>query len=93
MLLSIDWDNFFTVNNDINIACEKNTEMLVSLAKHCISQKDIWMRPRDKPGMTPAIRKLFRQSKRLHKRSHEQTEQISLNSLESNGEKLKHRFA
>ena len=67
MLLAIDWDNFFTVNNDINIACEKFTEMLVSIAQQCIPQRDIWVRPRDKPGMTPAIRKLFRQCKRLHK--------------------------
>ena len=69
MLLAIDWDIFFTVNNDINIACEKITEMSVSIAHQCIPQKDIWVRPRDKPGMTPAIRKLFRQCKRLHKKA------------------------
>ena len=69
MLLAIDWDIFFTVNNDINIACEKITEMLVSIPQQCIPQKDIWVRPRDKPGMTPAIRKLFRQCKRLHKKA------------------------
>ena len=69
MLLAIDWDKFFTVNNDINIACEKFTEMLVSIAQQCIPQKDMWVRPRDKPGITPAIRKLFRQCKRLHKKA------------------------
>ena len=60
---------FFIVNNDINIACEKFTEMLVSIAQKCIPQKDILVRPRDKPGMTTAIRKLFRQCKRLHKKA------------------------
>ena len=56
MVQAIHWDKFFTVNNDINIACEKITEILVSIA-------------RDKPGMTPAIRKLLRQCKRLHKKA------------------------
>ena len=42
--------------------------MLVSIAQQCIPQKDIWVRPHDKPGMTPAIRKLFRQCKMLHKK-------------------------
>ena len=63
--MAIDWHNFFTVNNDINIACE----MLVSIAQQCIPHKDIWVRLRDKPGMTPAIRKIFRQCRRLHKKA------------------------
>ena len=57
------------VNNDINNACKKNSEMLVSIAQQCIPLKDIWVRPRDKLGMTPAIRKLFRQCKRFHKKA------------------------
>ena len=41
MLLAIYWNIFFTVNNNINIACEKNTEMLVSIAQQCFTQKDV----------------------------------------------------
>ena len=43
--------------------------MLVSIAQQCIPQKDIWVRPRNKPGMTPAIRTLFRQCERLQKKA------------------------
>ena len=69
LLLTTDWDNFFTVYNDVNVACENFTEMLLLFATQCIPQKSIWVRPRDKPGMTPAIRKLFRECKRLHKKA------------------------
>ena len=45
MLLAIDYDNYFTVKKDISIACEKYTEMLVSIAQQCTPQKYIWVRP------------------------------------------------
>ena len=43
-------------------------KLLKIIADDCIPHNDIHVRARDKPGMTVAIRVLFRQCKRLHKK-------------------------
>ena len=44
------------------------TTLLNIIADDCIPHNDIYVRARDKPGMTMAIRGLFRQCKRLHEK-------------------------
>ena len=48
---------------------EHITKLLNVIAEDCIPQRNIWQGPRDKPGMTGAIRRQFRHCKRLHKKA------------------------
>ena len=44
------------------------TKLLNNIADDCIPHNDFHVRARDKPGITVAIRGLFRQCERLHKK-------------------------
>ena len=68
ILLAMNWDDFFSSTNDINLIVQNMTKLLNIIADDCIPHNDIHVRARDKPGMTVAIRGLFRQCKRLHKK-------------------------
>ena len=69
MLLSIEWNTFFSITDNIDVLSDNLTDMLHHFTELCIPSKIVTVRPGDKPGITSEVRKLFRQAKRLHKRA------------------------
>ena len=69
MLLSIEWNTFFSKTDNIDVLSDNLTDMLHYFTELCIPSKIVTVRPGDKPGMTSEVRKFFRQAKRLHKRA------------------------
>ena len=53
--------------NDVNEACQKFTEKLLSTAKGCIPNKVVTVRPSDKPWFSNELRRLLRKKNRAHK--------------------------
>ena len=69
MLLSIEWNTFFSITDNIDVLSDNLTDMLHHFTELCVPSKIVTARPGDKPGMTSEVRELFRQAKRLHKRA------------------------
>ena len=69
LLFLTDWDSFFSASDNIDTLAENFTNLLTELAETCIPTKTVKVRPRDKPGMTSEVRRLFNVAKRLHKKA------------------------
>ena len=69
LLFLTDWDEFFAASANISTLTENLTSLLLSMAETCIPTKTVTLRPRDKPGMTSEIRKMFKVARHLHKRA------------------------
>ena len=67
ILLAMNWDEFFSSTEDINILVDNITKLLSIIAEDCVRHKDIQVRARDKLGMTAVIRRLFRHCERLQR--------------------------
>ena len=61
MLLSIEWNTFFSITDNIDVLSDNLTDMLHHFTELCIPSKIVTARLGDKPGMTSEVRKLFRQ--------------------------------
>ena len=64
-LNSADWDHCFS--DDINESCNKWTSTFLNIARECIPNKVVTIRPCDKLFFSPELRQLRRKKNRLHK--------------------------
>ena len=64
-LANNDWDNCFT--EDIDTSCNNWTTTFLNIARECIPNKVVTIRPGDKIFFTPELRRLSRKTNRLHK--------------------------
>ena len=65
ILLNIPWDsidNQSSIDADVKLL----TDVLSQAMDECIPHKIVTIRPRDKPGFTNNVRKLYRECQRLH---------------------------
>ena len=60
----VDWTECFETNN-INIACDKWSEKFLSIARSCIPNKLVLVRPKDTPWYSNTLRKFKRKVHRL----------------------------
>ena len=52
MLLSIEWNTFFSITDNIDVLSDNLTDILHHFTELCIPSKIVTVRPGDKPGMT-----------------------------------------
>ena len=64
LLSNYDWENIFINTHDIDLMAESFIEVVKHFASLCIPQKEIFIKPKDKHGMIPSVKKLFRECKR-----------------------------
>lgn len=69
LFLLTDWDDFFSISNDIEDLTTRLTSLILQCAEDSIPHKVVTIRSRDKPGMTGEVRRLFRVAKRLHRKA------------------------
>ena len=67
-LLQIPW-GMIIGESDIDDAVEMMTDLIKQCCSNCIPHKTVKINPSDKPGMTAKVKKLFRTTRRLHKRA------------------------
>ena len=65
---SLDWNSCF-VDNDVDKACQKWTDMLLDCAKLYVPNKTVTIRKHDAPCYNTALRQLKRKKDRCHKRA------------------------
>ena len=64
-----DWVNYFDqFYNNVDIMCESFTNQVLSIFKKYIPNKEITIRPNDKPWFDSELRKEIRKRDRLHKK-------------------------
>ena len=66
ILLNTPWDNIDNqspIDADVKIL----TDTLIKAMDECIPSKTVTIRPKDKPGFTSKVRKLYRECQHLHK--------------------------
>ena len=68
-LASCDWQECFTDVEDIDTATELWTTKLLTVAKEMIPNKEVTIRPNDKPWYTNILRQLCRKKDRLFKKA------------------------
>ena len=68
-LLSDDDLSLLIEANDVDEACGKITEKLLTIAKACIPNKVVIVRPSDKPWFSNELRTLLRKKDRAHKKA------------------------
>ena len=66
-LRNIPWHNLFSYEMDCNELVNIYTNVLHDEIETCMPSKEIIIGPRDKPGMTSHVKKLFRRCHRYHK--------------------------
>lgn len=69
LLFLTDWESLFSAYPDVDELTVNFTHLLLQYVDLCVPNKTVTIRPRDKPGMTGEIRRLFRVAKRLHRKS------------------------
>ena len=65
LLSSVDF-TLYTELTDINDACCQFTDKLITIAKGCIPNKMVTVRPNDKPWFSNELRRLLRKKNRAH---------------------------
>lgn len=69
LFLLTDWDALFSSSPYLNDLTTRITHFIIDTAETCIPTRLVTIRPRDKPGMTSEVRRLFKIAKRMHKRA------------------------
>ena len=68
-LNQINWQNILQNTANVDLAAELFTNMLISVAKTCITVKTVEIRPHDKPWFNSKLRTAVRIRERLRKRA------------------------
>ena len=66
-LKNIPWQVLLSGDSECDDVVYTFTKIIQDEIKNCIPTKEVLIRPRDKPGMTSEVRRLFRRCNRLHK--------------------------
>ena len=66
-LRNVPWHVLLNNNQSCDEMCNMFTRIIQDELSCCIPSKEVLIRPRDKPGMTSAVRSLFRKCHRFHK--------------------------
>ena len=68
LLRGFDWDECFG-DGDLNSVCGKWTTSFLNIARQCIPNRVVTVRPCDKTFYTPELRRLRRKKNRLHRKA------------------------
>ena len=68
-LLQIPWGLVVGESDNVNDAVEMLTQLIKQCVNNCIPHKTIKIFTKDKSGMTPRVKQLFKTTRRLHKRA------------------------
>ena len=69
-LCNFNWDLCFS-NDDVNLICRTWTDSFMDIAKKCIPNRIITVRPCDRDFYTPELRQLRRKKNRIHRKAKE----------------------